>query len=576
MDPKFLQDVFATFAEYVSMEELRAVMEAATYEAVRASLSGATREEVMNIARTKAALLVTRVSEEMRQQLAEKIAYGIENQLGVDGTGRMLREGLGLDSNREKSLAKFRAEQEAAGKAGDALEKAVAREQQRLLNDRARTIAQNEIGTAFEEGALELGIKRGNTHKVSISVGDGRVAQICQQSEGQGPIPINEAFASGNQTPPHHIRCLVGNTPILAGGIVSAFRASYSGPVIEIHLADGRDITATPNHMFLTPLGFACAKSLREGDEILDCALFKRMTCTVNPNDDGKPATIEQVVTSLTKDFGMISVSMPPAPEDFHGDGAFANGNIDVVSAHGFLRDNVQSASNEGGRDNMLTSNRIGHTLLSGNSTLNNALFRLRDTTDGGVGIRRESGAFVGRHAAHANGVSGASATDTNPSFDQSCSNSATSNFDTLAKGEFGLSGQVSLDHVGVIEGSLSPMSTGDSVATEGNFNAPRGYIERLRNVIEAFSSEITTARILFASERHFSGHVYDLQTVSSLYIANGLVSSNCRCTGSMVRDTGKGELTQAEQRAAARAEKTRQAVEEANAASAAESETAA
>jgi hypothetical protein len=30
-------------------------------------------------------------------------------------------------------------------------------------------------------------------------------------------------------------------------------------------------------------------------------------------------------------------------------------------------------------------------------------------------------------------------------------------------------------------------------------------------------------------STRQFSGHVYDLQTESSLYICNGLISSNCR-----------------------------------------------
>uniref|UniRef100_A0A6M3L621 Putative capsid morphogenesis protein n=1 Tax=viral metagenome TaxID=1070528 RepID=A0A6M3L621_9ZZZZ len=207
MTEDFLDDVFTMFAEYVSLEELRVLMEETMYEAVRAALSGATREEVMQAARDKAALLVTRVSEEMRQQLAEKIAYGIENQLGVDGTGRLLREALGLDSNREKSLAKFRLKQEAAGKTGDALEKAVAREQARLLNDRARVIAINEIGEALESGALETGIKQGNTHKVSISVGDARVSEICRQSEGQGPIPINDAFASGSQHPPHHIRC---------------------------------------------------------------------------------------------------------------------------------------------------------------------------------------------------------------------------------------------------------------------------------------------------------------------------------------------------------------------------------
>ena len=28
-----------------------------------------------------------------------------------------------------------------------------------------------------------------------------------------------------------------------------------------------------------------------------------------------------------------------------------------------------------------------------------------------------------------------------------------------------------------------------------------------------------------------FNGHVYDLETKSSLYVANGLITSNCQCS---------------------------------------------
>jgi hypothetical protein len=53
---------------------------------------------------------------------------------------------------------------------------------------------------------------------------------------------------------------------------------------------------------------------------------------------------------------------------------------------------------------------------------------------------------------------------------------------------------------------------------------------ETLGNLLLRFPGEITTNNIVGVRELHFTGHVYDLQSYTTLYIANGIVSSNCLC----------------------------------------------
>jgi hypothetical protein len=203
----FLDDIFALFAEYVTMEELQAILEQSTYEAVRKSLSGATKAEVMEAARAAAASTVTRMSEQMQQQLAEKIATGLEQQVGQLDVARSIKEGLGLDSGREATLEKYRQSLIEQGITGDKLQKAIDARKAELIAERAGVIAQTEMGRALEEGGFVNAKNQGKTHKEWITAGENFVCEICEGNQAQGPIPINDTFQSGHQTPPAHPRC---------------------------------------------------------------------------------------------------------------------------------------------------------------------------------------------------------------------------------------------------------------------------------------------------------------------------------------------------------------------------------
>ncbi|MBM0235955.1 hypothetical protein JNW88_00435 [Micromonospora sp. ATA32] len=51
------------------------------------------------------------------------------------------------------------------------------------------------------------------------------------------------------------------------------------------------------------------------------------------------------------------------------------------------------------------------------------------------------------------------------------------------------------------------------------------------RGGLEAFAGNVVSYRVLKISRRGWSGHVYNLQTTEGWYLANGIVTHNCRCT---------------------------------------------
>jgi hypothetical protein len=112
------------------------------------------------------------------------IAEGIEDQLGVDGTVRLIRKEM-----TDMSFA------------------------------RARSIATTEMNDAMSEAALNK-IKAVGLNGKRWIVSPG-ACPLCQANKAQGIIPVNQPFQSGHQRPPGHpgkCRCAVAGArlPIAA------------------------------------------------------------------------------------------------------------------------------------------------------------------------------------------------------------------------------------------------------------------------------------------------------------------------------------------------------------------------
>jgi len=283
------------------------------------------------------------------------------------------------------------------------------------------------------------------------------------------------------QAPPLHPNCLVGETPIFAPDQFAAFIATYNGIVVDIGIADGRRLTVSPNHMFLTLNGFIAAKHLHKGDQILDSATSKRIVGG-NPNNNGYPTVIKDVINAFTETPGVSTRRVPMSAEYLHGDARFVNGDIDIVAPDGFLMGKVNPTPLESITEanfNRADIDRIG---FNGCRDFTSMLFTLSNAADSIMGSRSESRAFSGRESLHPDDISLASGSGSDSLFSKDSANNSAINTESLRECQF------------------------------------------------RFASEITLADVVDVSVRKFNGHVYDLQTLSTIYTANGLLSSNCRC----------------------------------------------
>ena len=110
--------------------------------------------------------LVTGMDDATKGRMAELIKKGLDEQRGVPNLSRLLRD-----------------------------------EFPDMSKQRADLIAQTELNKALSEGADMAAKEVGSKEKEWISVGDDRVRDEHLDNEGQGRIPIDQTFSSGEDLP---------------------------------------------------------------------------------------------------------------------------------------------------------------------------------------------------------------------------------------------------------------------------------------------------------------------------------------------------------------------------------------
>jgi len=282
--------------------------------------------------------------------------------------------------------------------------------------------------------------------------------------------------------PPLHPQCVVGETPVFAPDKLAAIVTPYCGPVVKLTLADSRRLTITPNHMFLTPFGFVKAGNLCHGDKILDSAFGKRIIGRY-PNDNGEPSPIREVVGTFAESRGVSTRSVPVASEYLHGDARFCDGDIHVIAPDSFLCGGFDAMLGERPEQAEFATPYSNPPLLSRRREFAAMLLSLGLVADSIMGSRSESFAFWGRCLRH------------------SC------------------------------EHGLAAVPGSDPIVQKAFTDRCASTMELFRQCQFRYSRQISLADVLSVKMDSFTGHVYDLQTASSLYSCNGLLSSNCRCT---------------------------------------------
>jgi len=310
----------------------------------------------------------------------------------------------------------------------------------------------------------------------------GTETEICKPFEGEtfsisGQTPGYETIS---EWPPFHPNCILpGQRCKTPGGIISGMRARYDGQAVKVTFAKAGDLSVTVNHLFLTPNGFAPAHLLRKGDNVFYCPQFEGII-PGDPNENRSPSFIEDIIGTLAKSSSMMTRRMPVTPKDFHSDGRFCNGDVDIIRADGFLHDTGKASFSQQIENNKFNSSGMTQVPFFPKGSFAEILHRAAHASDSIMGgLRSPSPVFLAR--------SGRS------------------------------------DSMGFTDASL-----GEADFSEDKINGLVGDFKILSKIALQIPGLISVDKVLNVDFFPYHGFVYDLHTKTSLYLVNSVLSSNC------------------------------------------------
>lgn len=391
---------------------------------------------------------------------------------------------------------------------------------------RAEMIARTEVMYGLNQGAIKRYGKDGIEKVQWLAGPDNRMCPVCGEKNGS-------VYKIGTEPSlPYHPNCLLPDTRCKAAGdIVSGLRSRYNGPIFEIITATGSKISVTPNHMFLTTHGFCAAQFLREGDDIINCSGFERIV-TETPDDHQAPTRIEDIFNSLIESGSMASASMPIASEDLHGDARFTDGNIDIVFSNRFLEVDLESIFKKhfsGGNFDPACKSEIPFFSLS---PLYEFLFSAAFASDGGMSGSRQSEPIFRCRGSHSGIHSFTPVSGSDSILLQDSDDNRSGNIISGSKTLNRFSGIKPLNNTnnwGLPASVSSPNLNSSSF--ENPTNGLYSRFVNLSDLFSRFSGFVKLDNIISIRILPYSGYVYDLQTLSTLYLGNSFLISNCRCT---------------------------------------------
>lgn len=327
--------------------------------------------------------------------------------------------------------------------------------------------------------------------------------------------------------------CFPGSTTIpFANGVEKAYRRLYEGTVLTLFTASGKVLTGTPNHPILTGEGWKPLGLINEGDDVIEISDHAFQGSGKDQND--LIPTIAQVFGSLEE--RGVSKAFDYGSADFHGDGAI-NGKVDIVSSAGPLLFDSMAPGTERVCDFLFAKSdhapaRLGY--------LKGGLIRVLRASNRIMSGARQILSGLGRQLCHSHAGSfgpsswGLSRTD-DVAFDQHSANP-----NLFGNGQdTGSIFKHLLNHAPVkIRFPVERFLTGAEIETAVSMTLPNSHGADPESICDfrdtlPFRTQFT--RVIKINSELFSGHVYNLQTVNGWFVANGILSHNCRCFGTYI-----------------------------------------
>lgn len=420
--------------------------------------------------------------------------------------------------------------------------------------DRAETLARTEIFRANGKATVEAYRQSGVVvAKQWFTAEDERVCPFCREMYESSEMRIrgvDEAwFTEGQQmtvtdengkehtlkigfedvkAPPLHSRCVTGDTKIRAPGATRAMRMRYRGSIVHLTLADGRRLSVTPNHVLLTDRGWMNAESIRKGDNVVDCAAVERDVDGA-PDADQSEATAADIFAALAESGGVTAAGVPVAAEDFHGDGRFADGDVDIVSADGLLSDALEAAATEHGDAAALGGVQAALS-LERLRDLDSKALALGLAADGivcGTCVAKVLGSGTPRHH---EAVRRLVVANYDSRFDEPAPDDRTVRAEAIRALVLGDTALVEANEPANVDGDAAADVNAGGVKPA--VDDVSGDADGASDVADAHAGGVKFLQVVDVEvDSSHDDYVYDFETASTAYTTEGVMSSNCRCT---------------------------------------------
>jgi len=452
--------------------------------------------------------LIVEINNNTKLAIRELIINGWNNEiLPKDLYNSIKDSGIGLDPRRQRALQRYfyenmsneilRSKYPNEKDFMKELMRLNNKEYTRLLNSRCKCIGRTECidlanegsRIAYEEAAMRNKELHDNYILAWITTPDDLLCEKCGRMHMK-TCEWGGTFDGGYQRPTLHPRCLLpGSTCKAPGGDIAIIRQMFSGEAIKFTIANGTQISVTPDHMFLTPNGWAAAKLLRKGDNIIYCPTIDKVSNS--PNNNRGESTIENIFNTLAITCGMSTGIMPTASENLNGNWWFDDSNVDIVRTDGFLRNTIKSPIDKHITNFDLERSRTAKGFLACDSTFTSSIDRLRNSSDCSICGSRESSSFFRGRLGHSQ------------------------------------------------EHSFAFSSLDNSILIKDSDNNRSSTIEFFRENLNGIPGIIELNEIIAIDSSVYHGYVYDVQSISTLLICNGILTSNCRCCIVCIPRTG-------------------------------------
>lgn len=289
------------------------------------------------------------------------------------------------------------------------------------------------------------------------------------------------------------INCYPGDTRVDSYSDLQAiYRRWYEGPTVKVITASGVEFTCTPNHPILTNGDWKAAHLLSVGNE-----LYKTVTTPVrgvgHPVDENLPPTMSELFDSASQhvEFGVQRID--GGSMDFHGDGFETK--VEIIRPVGRL------------------------PIPSFGKEFNQLSF---ESSSLSLGLPSELSGLI------ESGLSSKFATDRQTVIGQSTASTVSGESIRSI-----LLGGALTDRETV---GCSLISEGDSMFDESIGDSSTGDTGITSNFVDGDATQVLSDRIVSIEHDVFRGHVYNLQTELGWYIANSIITHNCRCHLELLR----------------------------------------